>query len=129
MPLYKVTSGEGEVKVERLVEANNKATARNFAARSHFTVEVAEPTELFRLAKAGAEIEVAVGGDAEIPGDATGAALSPAEVADSVASGAIEGAGAALDAGGDARDVAAAAIGGAAAATAEVEDKVAKAKK
>lgn len=42
-----------------------------------------------------------------------------AQVADTVAAGAIEGAGAALDAGGDARDVAAATIGGAAAATAE----------
>lgn len=50
----------------------------------------------------------------------TGAApKGKAEVADTVAAGAIEGAGAALDAGGDAKDVAAATIGGAAAATSE----------
>jgi hypothetical protein len=59
MPLYVTTIGEGEAKAERLVEANNKAVARNFAARGLVKVEIASQADLFRLAKAGKEVEVA----------------------------------------------------------------------
>lgn len=61
MPLYIVSSGEGDQKKERLVEANNKASARNFVARDQYAVEVAGQAELFRLAKSGVDIEVATG--------------------------------------------------------------------
>ena len=61
MPLYIVKSGEGPTLSERLVEANNKATARGFVARDHFSVEIADPKDLFRLARDGKDIEVATG--------------------------------------------------------------------
>lgn len=66
MPLYVVKTGEGEDAKERLVEANNKAVARNFVARDMVKVELAEGEAVHRLAKAGVEIEVATpepGGD------------------------------------------------------------------
>jgi hypothetical protein len=44
---------------ERLVEAANKASARNHAARTCMTVMVAKQADLFRVAKAGGEIETA----------------------------------------------------------------------
>lgn len=59
MPLYIVVTGEGEAKKERLVEANNKAVARNFVARDMVKVDLAEGPDIHRLAKADVEIEVA----------------------------------------------------------------------
>jgi hypothetical protein len=59
MPLYVVKTGEGEDAKERLVEANNKAVARNFVARTLVEVELAEGPDVHRLAKLGIDIEVA----------------------------------------------------------------------
>lgn len=67
MPLYIVTTGEGDAKKERLVEANNPSAARNFVVRDSVKAEIADQKRLFELAKAGVEIEVAtgVGGEPE----------------------------------------------------------------
>ncbi len=75
MPLYLMKSGEGEALKERLVEANNIQVARNFVARDIIQGEKAGQADLFRLAKAGVEIEVAIGAaevDAELGGDGGG---------------------------------------------------------
>lgn len=64
MPLYLMSHGEDEAKIERLIEANNIQVARNFVARDVIKGEKAAQKDLFRLAKAGVEIEVAAGGDA-----------------------------------------------------------------
>lgn len=121
MPLYLAKLGQGENLQEFLVEASNKQVAQNHVARKVIEVEKASQADLFRLAKAGAEIEVATGA-AEVQ-----EALDAS--ADTTAAGAIEGANAALEAGGDARDVAAAAIGGAAAGAAEAKAEAPKPKK
>jgi len=76
MPLYIVSTGEGEAKKERLVEANNSPVARNFVARETVTVALATQHDLFRLAKAGVDIEVAK----DVPasdGSVTGAEPEP----------------------------------------------------
>lgn len=44
---------------ERLVEAPNQASARNFIARETIAVEKADQKALFRIAQAGGEVEVA----------------------------------------------------------------------
>lgn len=63
MPAYIVTDKnavEGQPK-ERLVEAANQASARNFVARDRFKVTVASPADAARIVKAGGEYEVATG--------------------------------------------------------------------
>lgn len=67
MPLYLVTTGEGDDKKERLVEAANPAGARNFVVRDSVKAVIVEPRDLHRLAVAGVEIEVATGGEPEAP--------------------------------------------------------------
>lgn len=62
MPLYIVSTGAGEAKSERLVEAANSPAARLYVARESIFVGLADQKSLFRLAQAGAQIEVA-GGD------------------------------------------------------------------
>lgn len=59
MPVYLVSTGADDAKVERLVDAANKAQARNHVARETVTVGLAKQAELFRLAKAGKDIEQA----------------------------------------------------------------------
>lgn len=56
MATYLVTTPDGK---ERLVEAANQAGARNHVSRDSITVAVAKPADLFRVAKAGGEIEQA----------------------------------------------------------------------
>lgn len=80
MPLYLTKTGLGEAIVERLIEANNKAVARNFVARDMVAVELAGQADLFRLAKAGKEVEVAK----DLPevsdnGGASGGGVEPAQ--------------------------------------------------
>jgi hypothetical protein len=78
MPLYRVQNGDKE----RLVEANNMAAARNFVARSVLSIEVAKPTDLFRLAKTGIEVEsVTGGGEAEAEAEDAEAEAVPAKPA------------------------------------------------
>ena len=74
MSLYLVSTGEGEALKERLVEANNKAVARNFVARDMVKVELADQKTLFRLAQAGAQVEVATG-ESVVEADGSGANL------------------------------------------------------
>lgn len=57
MPLYLVSTGKDEAKVERLIDANNINAARNHAAKDTISVERAGQADLFRLAKADVEIE------------------------------------------------------------------------
>lgn len=60
MPMYLVkfdTPNGGPV--EKLVEANNKAVARNWVARNMISAELAESTDIVRIVKAGGEVEVA----------------------------------------------------------------------
>lgn len=57
MPLYLVATGEGEAKKERLIDANNINAARNHAAKDTIKVERAGQADLFRLAKAGVDVE------------------------------------------------------------------------
>lgn len=56
-PIYLVSTGEGEAKVERLIEANNINAARNHAAKDTIKVERAGQADLFRLAKTDVEVE------------------------------------------------------------------------
>jgi hypothetical protein len=63
MPCYLVTDKEakdGEPK-GRLVEANNRASARNHVARDRFEVKQASPHDISDVIKGGGEIEVATG--------------------------------------------------------------------
>jgi hypothetical protein len=63
MAVYLVKVPDGS---ERLVEAANKASARNHVARSCLDIAVAKQADLFRVAKANGEIETA-GEDAAEP--------------------------------------------------------------
>jgi hypothetical protein len=56
MAVYLVKTPDGK---ERLVEAANRASARNHVARSALDVAVASQADLFRVAKAGGDIETA----------------------------------------------------------------------
>jgi hypothetical protein len=56
MAVYLVKQPDGK---ERLIDAANKASARNHAARTCIDVAVAKQADLFRVAKAGGEIETA----------------------------------------------------------------------
>jgi hypothetical protein len=56
MATYLVTTPDGK---ERLVEAANQAGARNHVSRDSIQVKVASPADLFRIAKAGGDIEQA----------------------------------------------------------------------
>lgn len=56
MAVYLVKTPDGK---ERLVEAANRASARNHVAKSALEVAVAKQADLFRVAKAGGEIETA----------------------------------------------------------------------
>lgn len=56
MAVYLVKDSGG---TERLVDAANKASARNHVARDTITVEVAKQRDLFRVAQAGGDIETA----------------------------------------------------------------------
>ena len=63
MPCYLVKdtgAKDGEPK-DRLVEAANRASARNHVARNRFAVEVAQPADIQRVVLAGGTIEVATG--------------------------------------------------------------------
>lgn len=76
MPIYLVKPKEGE-GAERLVEAPNKASARNHVAKDTIAVEVAKQSDLFRVAKAGGDVEQAVADATPAPtpepvGEATG---------------------------------------------------------
>lgn len=65
MPCYLVKdtgAKDGEPK-DRLVEAANRASARNHVARNRFAVEVAQPADIQRVVLAGGTIEVATGAD------------------------------------------------------------------
>lgn len=69
MAVYLVKSPDGK---ERLVDAANRASARNHVAKSVLDVAVAKQADLFRVAKAGGDIEtagevVAEGGDEQQP--------------------------------------------------------------
>ncbi len=70
MPLYLVKHPGADEARERLVEAPNKASARNFAARDLIQVELASTTDCFRAAKAGTEIEVAAGIEPDVSPEA-----------------------------------------------------------
>lgn len=56
MAVYLVKSPDG---AERLVEAANRASARNHVAKAVLDVAVAKQADLFRVAKAGGDIETA----------------------------------------------------------------------
>jgi len=58
MPVYLVTA-DTEPKTEKLVEAANAASARNHVGRQIITAKVAKQADLFRVAKAGGDIETA----------------------------------------------------------------------
>jgi hypothetical protein len=58
MPVYLVTAPT-EPPTEKLVEAANTASARNHVARHIVTAKVAKQADLFRVAKAGGDIETA----------------------------------------------------------------------
>jgi hypothetical protein len=61
MPCYLVkdkSAVDGEPK-DRLVEANNKASARNHVTRDRFEVDVAKPADIQRIVMAGGTIEAA----------------------------------------------------------------------
>jgi hypothetical protein len=58
MPVYLVTVPT-EPPTEKLVEAANTASARNHVARQMITATVAKQPDLFRIAKAGGDIETA----------------------------------------------------------------------
>jgi hypothetical protein len=65
MAVYLVKVPDGS---ERLVEAANQAQARNHVARSCLDVAVAKGADLFRVAKAGGDIETAGAEAAAEPG-------------------------------------------------------------
>ncbi len=69
MTVYRIEVPNGGEATERLVEAPNQASARNHVARSLFKVEPAKSADLFRLAKAGIELETA-GASADGPAQA-----------------------------------------------------------
>jgi hypothetical protein len=65
LPCYIVkdkSAKDGEPK-DRLVEANNKASARNHVSRDRFEVATAKPTDIQRIVLAGGQIEVATGAE------------------------------------------------------------------
>ena len=53
MGIYLVTADGNE----RLIDAPNKASARNFVAKDTVAVAVAKQADLFRIAKAGGDVE------------------------------------------------------------------------
>lgn len=59
MPLYLMKHLGSDGERERLVEASNIQTARNHVAAGIIQGEIAKPADLFRLAKAGVELEKA----------------------------------------------------------------------
>jgi hypothetical protein len=65
LPCYivKDTDATAEGPKDRLVEAPNKASARNYATRTRFSVEIAQPADIQRVCKNGGEIEAATGAD------------------------------------------------------------------
>lgn len=65
MPIYLMEHELGGEKKERLVEASSIAVARNHVARDMIRGGIAKHADLFRLAKAGVELEQA--GAAEAP--------------------------------------------------------------
>jgi hypothetical protein len=56
MAIYLVTGPDGK---ERLVDASTQAGARSHAARKDYKVTVASQADLFRIAKAGGDVEAA----------------------------------------------------------------------
>lgn len=56
MPVYIVTAPT-QPPTERLVDAPNAASARNHVARQLLSVTVAKGPDLFRIAKAGGEMD------------------------------------------------------------------------
>lgn len=65
MAVYLVKDPTGK---ERLVDAANRASARNHVAKTVLDVAVAKQADLFRVAKAGGDIEAA----GEVVADVTG---------------------------------------------------------
>ncbi len=75
MPVYLVTAPT-EPPTEKLVDAPNLASARNYVARQLLTVAVAKGPDLFRIAKAGGDMETA--GPTAEPAEAEAAERSEA---------------------------------------------------
>lgn len=67
MPVYLASYETKDGAKERLVEANDSRVARSFVAKEIIEVKLAAQADLFRVAKAGGDIEVAKETPAEAP--------------------------------------------------------------